>query len=89
MTVTPAARDVGCLLPNCFDEIEMGPTRSPGPGSGHPRHSTATERLAAAGVSGSVGTVDDAYENALAQLVIGLFRTELIKPHGPWRTPSK
>jgi putative transposase len=45
-----------------------------------------TERLAAAGVSGSVGTVGDAYDNALAESVIGLFKTELIKPRAPWRT---
>ena len=48
-----------------------------------------TERLAAAGVSGSVGTVGDAYDNALAESVIGLFKTELIKPRGPWRTPEQ
>ncbi len=45
-----------------------------------------TERLAAAGVSPSVGTVGDAYDNALAESVIGLYKTELIKPRGPWRT---
>lgn len=48
-----------------------------------------TERLAAAGVSASVGTVGDAYDNALAESVIGLFKTELIKPGGPWRTPEQ
>ena len=48
-----------------------------------------TERLAAAGVSGSVGTVGDAYDNALAEPVIGLFKTELIKPRGPWRTAEQ
>ena len=48
-----------------------------------------TERLAAAGVSGSVGTVGDAYDNALAESVIGLFKTELIKPRGPWRTAEE
>jgi putative transposase len=48
-----------------------------------------TERLAAAGVSGSVGTVGDAYDNALAESVIGLFKTELIKPRGPWRTAEQ
>jgi putative transposase len=45
-----------------------------------------TERLAAAGVDASVGTVADAYDNALAESTIGLFKTELIKPRGPWRT---
>jgi putative transposase len=48
-----------------------------------------TERLAAAGVSGSAGTVGDAYDNALAESVIGLFKTELIKPRGPWRTAGQ
>ena len=45
-----------------------------------------TERLAQAGIDPSVGTVGDAYDNALAESVIGLFKTELIKPRGPWRT---
>jgi putative transposase len=45
-----------------------------------------TERLAAAGAHPSVGSVGDAYDNALAETVIGLYKTELIKPHGPWRT---
>lgn len=48
-----------------------------------------TERLAAAGVSPSVGTAGDAYDNALAESVIGLFKTELIKPRGPWRTAEQ
>jgi len=44
------------------------------------------ERLAAAGAAPSVGSVGDAYDNALAESVIGLFKTELIKPGGPWHT---
>jgi putative transposase len=48
-----------------------------------------TERLAAAGVSASVGTVGDALDNALAESVIGLFKTELIKPGGPWRNAEQ
>ncbi len=48
-----------------------------------------TERLAAAGVSASVGTVGDAYDNALAESVIGLYKTELIKSRGPWRTAEQ
>lgn len=39
-------------------------------------------------VSGSVGTVGD-YDNALAESVIGLFTTELIKPRGPRRTAEQ
>jgi putative transposase len=44
-----------------------------------------TERLAAAGVDSSVGSVGDAYDNALAETVIGLYKTELIRRNGPWR----
>ena len=48
-----------------------------------------TDRLAAAGAHPSVGTVGDAYDNALAESVIGLYKTELIKPGGPWRTADQ
>jgi transposase InsO family protein len=44
-----------------------------------------TERLAAAGIERSVGTVGDSYDNALAETVIGLFKTEVIRRRGPWR----
>lgn len=44
-----------------------------------------TERLVDAGVDSSVGSVGDAYDNALAETVIGLFKTELIRRRGPWR----
>src|SRR5207237_8933591 len=37
-----------------------------------------TERLAAAGAQPSVGSAGDAYDNALAESVIGLYKTELI-----------
>jgi len=39
-----------------------------------------------AGVDASVGTVGDALDNALAESVIGLVKTELIRRQGPWRT---
>ncbi len=45
-----------------------------------------TERLAEAGIEPSVGSVGDSYDNALAETVIGLFKTELIHPRGPWRS---
>jgi putative transposase len=45
-----------------------------------------TEHLAAVGVAPSIGTVGDAYDNALAESVIGLFKTELINPNRPWKT---
>ena len=44
-----------------------------------------TERLAAAGAAPSVGSVGDAYDNALAETVIGLFKAEVIHRRGPWR----
>jgi transposase InsO family protein len=44
-----------------------------------------TERLADAGIAPSVGTVGDSYDNALAESVIGLFKTEVIRRQGPWR----
>ena len=34
----------------------------------------------------SVGTVGDAYDNALAECVIGLFKTEVINQIGPWKS---
>jgi putative transposase len=45
-----------------------------------------TERLGEVGVTPSIGTVGDAYDNALAETVIGLFKTELINPNRPWKT---
>jgi len=44
-----------------------------------------TERLAEAGIEASVGSVGDSYDNALAESVIGLFKTEVIRLRGPWR----
>ena len=45
-----------------------------------------TERLAEAGIEPSVGSVGDSYGNALAESVIGLFKTEVIHRTGPWRS---
>ncbi|MDT8853902.1 IS3 family transposase [Paracoccaceae bacterium Fryx2] len=45
-----------------------------------------TERLAQAEIDLSVGTVGDAYDNALAECVIGLFKTEVINQIGPWKS---
>ncbi|WP_245818930.1 IS3 family transposase, partial [Haloechinothrix alba] len=47
---------------------------------------TFTERLAEAGIDASIGTVGDSYDNALAETINGLYKTELIKPRKPWRT---
>jgi transposase InsO family protein len=44
-----------------------------------------TERLSEAGIESSVGSVGDSYDNAMAESVIGLFKTEVIHLLGPWR----
>jgi putative transposase len=44
-----------------------------------------TERLAQAGAATSVGSRGDSYDNALAETIIGLYKTELIQPCRPWR----
>jgi putative transposase len=45
-----------------------------------------SERLKDAGVEASVGTTGDSYDNAMAETIIGLFKTEVIHARGPWRT---
>ena len=45
-----------------------------------------TERLADVGALASVGSRGDSYDNALAETVNGLYKTELIRRRGPWRT---
>ncbi len=45
-----------------------------------------TERLAEAGIEPSVGSVGDSYDNALAETINGLFKTEVICRRGPWRS---
>jgi putative transposase len=44
-----------------------------------------TERLAEAGAVTSVGSRGDSYDNALAETIIGLYKTELIRRRSPWR----
>ncbi len=69
--------------------------RQPGKGGGLIHHSDRgsqylsiryTERLGGAGIAPSVGSVGDSYDNALAETVIGLFKTEVIRRLGPWRS---
>lgn len=45
-----------------------------------------TERLGEIGVRPSIGTVDDSYDNAMAETTIGLYKTELVWQQGPWRS---
>jgi putative transposase len=44
-----------------------------------------TERLVEAGCVTSVGSRGDSYDNALAESIIGLYKTELIRKRGPWK----
>ena len=48
-----------------------------------------TERLADEGAVTSVGSKGDSYDNALAESVNGLYKTELIRRQGPWRTADQ
>lgn len=45
-----------------------------------------TERFADAGLKPSVGSVGDSCDNALAETVIGLYKTELVRDLGLWRS---
>ena len=69
--------------------------RRPAKGSGLIHHSDRgsqylairyTDRLTEAGVEPSVGSVGDSYDNALAETINGLYKTEVIRRRGPWRT---
>ena len=44
------------------------------------------ERLAELGALPSIGTIGDSFDNALAETVNGLYKTELIRRRGPWKT---
>jgi transposase InsO family protein len=44
-----------------------------------------TERVAEAGIEPSVGSLGDSYDNALAESVIGLLKSEVIRKRGPWK----
>ena len=69
--------------------------RRPVQGSGLVHHSDRgvqyvsiryTERLADAGIEPSVGSVGDSYDNALAETINGLYKTEVVRRRGPWRS---
>ncbi len=77
-----------------LDALEMAIWRRRGDLSGLIHHSDAgsqytsiryTERLEESGIAPSVGSVGDSYDNALAETVIGLYKTEVIRRDGPWK----
>ena len=45
-----------------------------------------SERLAEAGMEPSVGSKGDSYDNALAETINGLYKAEMIRRRGPWKT---
>ena len=45
-----------------------------------------SDRLTECGIAASAGTTGDSYDNALAESLIGLSKTELIGPRGPWQS---
>jgi len=78
-----------------LDALEMALWRRGGDVDGLVHHSDRgvqylsiryTERLADAGALTSVGSRGDAYDNALAETVNGLYKTEVIRKRGPWKT---
>jgi transposase InsO family protein len=79
-----------------LDALEQAlAARRPFQGSGLVHHSDRgsqyiavkyTERLAEAGIEPSVGRVGDSYDNALAETIIGLYKTEIVEPRGPWKS---
>lgn len=48
-----------------------------------------TDRLVEIGARPSIGTIGDSYDNALAETTIGLYKTELVRRQGPWRTAEQ
>ena len=77
-----------------LDALEMALWQRKGAGEGLVHHSDRgvqylsiryTERLEEAGIETSVGSRGDSYDNALAESVIGLYKTEVIRHEGPWR----
>ena len=45
-----------------------------------------SDKLAESGIDASVGSVGDSYDNALAETINGLYKTEVIRHRGPWKT---
>src|SRR5439155_26230750 len=48
-----------------------------------------TDRLVEIGARPSIGSIGDSYDNAMAESVIGLYKTELVWAQGPWRTAEE
>jgi putative transposase len=66
-------RGVGGLIHHSDKGVQGGPVRY-------------TQRLADAGAVASVGSTGDSYDNALAEAFNSLFKAELVRNRGPWRS---
>ncbi len=69
----------------CFRRPPDAPDGTARRDSGKRMRTTVSKRLAEAGIEPSVGSIGDSYDNALAETIIGLFKTEVIHRRGPWR----
>lgn len=90
-SVPPCARTGTNARPTCCAATPPRPRRT---ADGRPASRTTpsqytsfrfTTHLVEAGIGASIGTVGDALDNALMESAIGLYKTELIKPRGPWK----
>ena len=71
----------------CFcEKLELIGRNAPPGFKAHGAMLFHTERLAEAGIEPSVGSVGDSYDNALAESIKGLYKTEVIRRRGPWRS---
>lgn len=48
-----------------------------------------SDRLHAAGIAASIGSIGDSFDNAMAESLNGTYKAELVKLHGPWRTKQQ
>jgi len=83
---------VSTFVPDALEQVISA--RGPAADGGRIHHSDRgtqylsmryTQRLTEVGIEPSVGSRGDSYDNALAESVIGLFKTEVIRRRGPWR----
>jgi putative transposase len=72
---------------NCYAPTRRAPLRRPVESAQY-LALRYTTRLEEAGIVPSVGSKGDSYDNALAETVNGLYKAELIRRRGPWRTAA-
>jgi transposase InsO family protein len=82
---TPAGRHQRKLSTSTLTPVRKAVLRRPGESAQYTSFAF-TAHLLEAGIDASIGTVGDACDNALMESTIGLYKTELIKPRGPWRS---